>query len=126
MRQNQTLDAGWKADMLRTSERGADMVVAAGPNFQELMALIGHLLLRWGWLEDGLRGNPIPPELERVRLIRNAICHRLVSAHTYVEGESLAHVRCRLLDGSLVSYSAADLEAAIRELEGTSHRYRAR
>lgn len=95
----------------------------AGQNFQELMALVGHLLLRWGWLEDGLRGNPLPDELERVRLIRNAICHRLIAAHAYVEGETAAHVSCRLTDSSIVRYSAADLEEAIRELEGTGRRY---
>ena len=98
--------------------------MTTGPSLQELMALVGYVLLRWGWLEDDLRGSPIPPELDRVRLMRNAICHRLVSAHAYVEGEAIAHVCCRLLDGTVVSYSAADLEEAIRELEDTRHRYR--
>lgn len=99
--------------------------MATVPGFQELMSLVGHLLLRWGWLEDALESKPIPTELERIRLIRNALCHRLVAARADPEGEKVAYVSCRLLDGTVVRYSAADLEEAIRELERMSHRYRA-
>lgn len=99
--------------------------LAAVPDYQELMSLVGHLLLRWGWLEDGLGGNPIPRELERIRLIRNALCHRLVAARADPEGEKVAYVSCRLLDGTVVRYSAADLEEAIRELERMGRCYRA-
>ena len=88
------------------------------------MSLVGHLLLRWGWLEDGLKGAPIPGDLDRVRQIRNALCHRMISARADPEGENVAYVCCRLLDGTVVRYSAADLEDAIRELEKCRRRYR--
>ena len=101
------------------------LTLAAVPDFQELMSLVGHLLLRWGWLEDALGGKPVPNELERIRLIRNALCHRLVAARADPEGEKAAYVSCRLPDGTVVRYSAADLEDAIRELESTGHRHQA-
>ena len=41
------------------------------------------------------------------------------------EGDD-AYVRCRLLDGTVVRYSATDLEKAIRELETLGHRYSTR
>lgn len=93
------------------------------PDFQELMSLVGHLLLRWGWLEDGFNGAPIPSELDRVRRIRNALCHRMISARAEPEGENVAYVSCRLLDGTVVRYSAAELEDAIRDLEKCGSRY---
>lgn len=91
--------------------------MATVPDLQALMALVGNLLLRWGWLEDPLAGEPIPHELDHVRRIRNALSHRMISARADPEGESAAHVSCRLLDGTIVRISAGDLEAAIRELE---------
>lgn len=87
------------------------------PDFQALMALVGNLLLRWGWLEDSLAGKPVPSELDHVRRIRNALCHRMISARADPEGERVAHVSCRLLDGTIVRFSAGDLEAAVRDLE---------
>lgn len=87
------------------------------PDFQALMALVGNLLLRWGWLEDTLAGKPVPGDLEHIRRIRNALCHRMIAARADPEGERVAHVSCRLLDGTIVRFSAGDLEAAIRELE---------
>ena len=97
--------------------------MAAVPDFQELMSLVGHLLLRWGWVEDSLEGAPVPRELDRVRHIRNALCHRMIAARADPDGDEVAYVRCRLLDGTVVDYSAADLEEAIRELEKLGHRY---
>lgn len=94
-------------------ERG----VSAVPDFQGLMALVGHLLLRWGWLEDRLKGAPVPEDLERVRRIRNAICHRMVAAHADPLGDGIAYITCRFLDGSIAQYSALELDEAIRELE---------
>lgn len=97
----------------------------AVPDFQGLMALVGHLLHRWGWLEDGLRGDPVPVDLERIRLIRNALCHRMVAAHADPHGEGVAYVSCRLLDGTVAHYSASDLEEAISRLEGKGRLNRA-
>lgn len=91
--------------------------MATVPDFQALIALIGDLLLRWGWLEDTLAGEPIPPELDHVRRIRNALSHRMISARADPEGEKVAYVSCRLQDGTVVRFSAGDLEAAVRELE---------
>lgn len=87
------------------------------PDFQGLMALVGHLLLRWGWLEDTLKGDAVPDDLERVRRIRNAICHRMVAAHADPNGDGIAYITCRFLDGKIAQYSASELEEAIRELE---------
>lgn len=98
--------------------------MGAVPDFRDLMSLVGHLLLRWGALEDGLGGAVIPNELERIRQMRNALCHRMVSARADPEGEKAAYVSCRLLNGTVVRYSAAELEEAIRELERIGHRYR--
>ena len=97
--------------------------MAAVRDFQELMSLLGHLLLRWGWVEEGLEGAPVPSELDSVRHIRNAVCHRMISARADPEGDGAAHIRCRLLDGTIVQYSATDLEVAIRELEKLGHCY---
>jgi len=81
------------------------------------MALVGHLLLRWGWLEDGLKGDPVPDNLERVRRIRNAICHRMVAAHADPVGDGIAYITCQFRDGTIAQYSASELEEAIKELE---------
>nr|WP_295237256.1 hypothetical protein [uncultured Brevundimonas sp.] len=94
------------------------------PDFQGLMALVGHLLLRWGWLEDSLQGDPVPADLERVRRIRNAICHRMVAAHADPNGDGTAYITCRFLDGTIAQYSASELEEAIRELEVKAPRRR--
>lgn len=98
--------------------------MATVPNFQELMSLVGHLLLRWGWLEDSLAGKPIPSELEHVRRIRNALCHRMIAARANSEEENGACVSCREQDDTVVRFSAGDLEAAIRELELARRTYR--
>lgn len=90
------------------------------------MALVGHFLLRWGGLEYVLAGAAIPQDLEAVRKIRNAVCHRLVSAHADPNGEAEAHIVCRLLDETSVRYTATDLEEAIRDLERMGHWWRAR
>lgn len=87
------------------------------PDFQGLMALVGHLLLRWGWLEDSLKGGRVPEDLERVRRIRNAICHQMVAAHADPHGDGIAYITCQLLDGTIAHYSSSELEEAIRELE---------
>jgi hypothetical protein len=76
------------------------------------MALVGSLLLGWGWLEEALRDAPIPDDLERVRRLRNAPYHRMVAAHADPEGDGTAWVDCRLSDGTPARYSAADLEEA--------------
>lgn len=94
------------------------------PDFQGLMALVGYLLLRWGRLEDSLQGDPVPAELARVRRIRNAICHRMVAAYADPNGDGVAYVTCRFLDGITAQYSASELEEAIRELEVKAPRRR--
>lgn len=103
-------------DTLRTGPN-AEQALATPVDFQTLMALVGHLLLRWGWLEDGLRGRPVPAELDGVRRVRNAISHRMVAAHADPHGTGVAFVTCRLSDATVVHFSASDLEEAIRELE---------
>lgn len=100
--------------------------MAGVPDFEGLLALVGRLLLRWGWLEDGLEGRPIPVDLQDVRLIRNALCHRMIAAHADPHGEGIAYVSCRLPDGSVVRYSSSDLEKAIGELEAGARIYRTR
>ncbi|WP_156389231.1 hypothetical protein [Brevundimonas sp. Root1423] len=47
----------------------------------------------------------------------------MISARADPDGDEVAYVRCRLLDGTVVQYSAEDLEEAIRELEKLGHRY---
>jgi len=47
----------------------------------------------------------------------------MIAARADPDGDEVAYVRCRLLDGTVVDYSAADLEEAIRELEKLGHRY---
>ena len=98
--------------------------MSAAPDFQGLMALVGYFLLRWGWLEDGLKGRPIPQDLERVRRIRNAICHRMVAAHADPQGDGGAYITCQFVDGTFAQYSATELDEAIRELETQAHRLR--
>lgn len=93
----------------------------ASPDMQELMALVGHLLLRWGWLEHGLRGAPVPDELMEVRRLRNSICHGLSEASA--DGVA-SFIRCREFDGTVVEFSAAELDDAIRTLERVGHRYK--
>lgn len=94
------------------------------PDFQGLMALVGYFLLRWGWLEDSLKGRGIPEDLERVRRIRNAICHRMVAAHADPDGDGAAYISCRFEDGTIAQYSASELEEAIRDLEVQARRHR--
>lgn len=101
--------------------RVGKVTVGTRPNLQQLMSLVGHFLLRWGGLENGLAGAPIPQSLERVRHMRNAICHRLVSAHADPTSETEAHIFCRLLNETIVRYTASDLEGAIRDLERIGH-----
>jgi len=116
LRHQRSLAAGPEPDIVHAidmRERG----LSAVPDFQGLMALVGHLLLRWGWLEDRLNGAPVPEDLERVRRIRNAICHRVVAAHADPLGDGIAYITCRFLDGSVAQYSALELDEAIRELE---------
>jgi hypothetical protein len=48
----------------------------------------------------------------------------MISARADPEGENVAYVSCRLLDGTVIRYSAAELENAIRELEMCGRRYR--
>lgn len=92
-------------------------MLSAVPDFHGLMALVGHFLLRWGWLEDSLKGRPIPQHLERVRRIRNALCHRMIAAHADPHGDGVAYITFQVLDGTVAQYSATELEEAIRDLE---------
>ena len=89
----------------------------AAPDFQGLMALVGHFLLRRGWLEDCLNGGAVPKELERVPRIRNAVCHRMVAAHADPHGDGSSYITCQILDGPMVRFSASELEEAIKDLE---------
>lgn len=61
-------------------------------------------------------------ELDKIRRIRNALCHRMVAAHADPHGDGLAYVTCRLADGATAHHSASELEQAIRELEGMVRR----
>lgn len=99
-------------------------MLSAVPDFRGLMALVGHFLLRWGWLEANLKGGPIPQDLERVRRIRNAICHRMIAAHADPHGDGVAYITCQVLDGTVAQYSATELEEAIRDLEEAHRRSR--
>lgn len=94
-----------------------ERALSSVPDFQGLMALVGHLLLRRDWLEDSLKGGPVPEDLERVRRIRNAICHRIGAAHADPHGDGIAYITCRLQDGTIAEHAASELEEAIRELE---------
>ena len=84
---------------------------------KELMALIGHLLVRWGWLEAKLAGQPPPIEIDPVRLMRNAICHGIISADADPYSGSEAHIRCRTREGSVAVYAASEIDKAISTLE---------
>ena len=98
-------------------DRTREQALGTPLDFQTLMALVGHFLLRWGWLEDSLRGRPVPAELDSIRRIRNAISHRMVAAHADPHGTGAAFVTCRLSDATVVQFSASELEEAIRVLE---------
>lgn len=86
-------------------------------DMQYLMALIGNLLVRWGWLEQRLNGQRRPAEVDEVREIRNTICHGIVSAHANPWSAEEAYIRCRTNKGEEVVYRASQLEEAIRTLE---------
>jgi len=94
-----------------------DKDVVEVPDFKGLMALVGHLLLRWGTLEHRLAGAPVPSELDYIRQIRNALCHQMIAARADPHGEGVAYVSCRARDGSITHVSATELEEATRELE---------
>ena len=88
------------------------------PDMTGLMALVGELLLKWGWLEHHLDGQPIPSGLDDVRLLRNQICHGLIRARSdpYNTAES-AFVTCKTTDGPNRIVTAKELQDAIRQLE---------
>lgn len=88
----------------------------------DLMASIGTLLVRWGWLENGLAGQPLPFEVKSVRAMRNAICHGIISAHADPTQGARSHIRCRTLEGSVVSFTVDEINDAIRTLESIGGR----
>lgn len=96
------------------------------PDMRDLMASVGFLLLRWGWLEKVLSGGPFPAEAEAVRQMRNTICHGMEAASADPDDGRGGFIRCRTLSGASVIYSAGDLAAAIRTLERVGGRYAAR
>lgn len=89
----------------------------AKPDMTGLMALVGELLLRWGWLEQHLDGRPIPSELDEARLLRNQICHGLIQARSDPYNlDEPAFVTCKTFDGSLRMVTAQELKDAVRKL----------
>lgn len=100
--------SGWIADM------GDDQTK---PDMTGLLALVGELLLKWGWLEHHLDGRPIPSGLDGIRLLRNQICHGLVQARSdpYNTSEP-AFVVCKTFDGTLRTVTAQELRDAVRKL----------
>ena len=93
------------------------------PDMRDLMASVGYLLLRWGWLEKGLNGGPFPQDAEAVRQMRNTICHGMEAASADPDDGRGAFIRCRTVSGTSVTYSAEDLAQAIRTLERVGGRY---
>lgn len=90
---------------------------------KDLLALIGDFLVRWGWLENGLADQPWPAEASGVRAMRNAICHRIVSAHADPASAAEPHICCRTLEGSVVTFTASEIDDAIRTLERIGGRF---
>lgn len=89
---------------------------------KDLMSLIGILLVRWGWLENGLAGQPLPVEANDVRAMRNAICHGIMSTSADPTSSTEPHIRCRTLEGSIVTFTAGELREAIRTVESLGGR----
>ena len=87
------------------------------PELRDLMAAIGYLLLRWGWLERQLGGAAPPAELGGVRSIRNLVCHGLEAASSDPTGAVDPLVQCRDSKGQRVTVTYSDLQDAIRALE---------
>lgn len=84
---------------------------------RDLMASVGFLLLRWGHLERQLDGAAPPPELDRVRSMRNLICHGLQQANADPTRVHDPVLRCRDSKGQEVTVTYTDIQAAIRMLE---------
>lgn len=97
------------------------MSLQSPANMQELMSLIGYLLLHWGWLENRLQDGRVPEGLADVRRLRNVICHGLQEAHA--DGIE-AYVLCRRLDGTMERISGVELYGAVHELEQAAARPR--
>lgn len=87
------------------------------PTMKDLMALVGTFLVRWGWLERSLAGQPFPVEVDGVRAMRNAICHGIISAHADPASIDQPHIRCSTRQGSIVTFTAGDIDEAIRTME---------
>ena len=114
--------------------------------FSDLMAAVGEILLRWGYLElemlkklEVVREGAMPraaplqqwraagaqaladvspwtEEIERAAQIRNLLAHGLIGGHAQPEA-SAPHVVCRDLDGMRHEIKHADLIAAAQHLD---------
>ncbi|HEX5376046.1 MAG TPA: hypothetical protein VFW48_07800 [Solirubrobacterales bacterium] len=87
------------------------------PQLRDLMAAIGYLLLRWGHFERQLDRAAPPQELDKIRSMRNLICHGLEEANADPRTASDPLLRCRDSNGQRVTVTYADLQDAIRTLE---------
>lgn len=119
-RGQRTLAHGTKADTLQILRYVGWLEMNSAeppPQLNDLMAAIGYLLLRWGALEGQLAGAAPPAELDRVRSIRNLLCHGLEEASSDPQRASDPLVRCRDTKGQQVTVTYSDLQDAIRTLE---------
>lgn len=113
------------------------------PSLDQVLAAIGGLMLRWGFLEtellarlDAAGATPLParsplqrwrqagdrlperlaaltPEIDRAARLRHLIAHGLIGAQSHPTPE----VRCRSLDGASVVMPLADLVEAAEEID---------
>ena len=114
--------------------------------FSDLMAAVGEVLLRWGYLElemlkkleivregsmprasplqqwraAGARAladvSPWAEEIERAAQIRNLLAHGLIGGHAQPEAGA-PHIVCRDLDGASHEIKHADLIATAQHLD---------
>lgn len=86
------------------------------------MAEVGHLFLRWGFLENELRNRhgelswlTTHPDLEEPRRIRNLIAHGIVRAS--VDPSEASYLLCRGRDDSETRITFDELSTATTTLE---------
>jgi hypothetical protein len=94
------------------------------PTYSELMANVGLLLVRWGFLENAMRQSNKPvsdlsrnPELLEARRIRNLIAHGICGAHADPTALAEPSVSCVAQDGTIVEISYRSLAEATAALE---------
>ena len=85
------------------------------PTLVQLMSRVGFLLLHWGGAER-ITGDRPAPELDKVRTMRNDLCHGMEAASADPRDDREPWIRCCARGGE-VFYTWTDLEEAIRTLE---------